>query len=201
MERPPLDLLPPLKPLKVALPSNFGEYQLAAISLVSVICNRRIAFVFVDREDDPAYCDADFVFAEFSPIWGGDNDTWENMLGVIRNTSWFMGSFKEPTAAEAFLRIVYDEHYDGLEDRMALDRIEGRSPYKIAVHLLMQCQQRMSTLLKLQRLRDKMLDALRWDVNSIPTALLFRGGALLDRQVGVRTLEELTAILDKKLTD
>ena len=157
-------LMPPLKPLKVALPLNFGEYQLAAISLVSVICNRRIAFVFVDREDDPAYCDADFVFAEFSPIWGGDNDTWENMLGVIRNTSWFMGSFKEPTAAEAFLRIVYDEHYDGLEDRMALDRIEGRSPYKIAVHLLMQCQQRMSTLLKLQRLRDKMLDALRWEV-------------------------------------
>ena len=45
------------------------------------------------------------------------------------------------------------------------------------------------------------LDALRWDVNSIPTVLLFRGGALLDRQVGVRTLEELTAILDKKLTD
>lgn len=157
-------LMPPLKPLKVALPSNFGEYQMAAISLVSVICNRRISFVFVDREDDPAYCDADFVFAEFSPIWGGDNDTWENMLGVIRNTRWFMSSFKELTAAEAFLRIVYDEHYDGLEDRMALDRLEGRSPYKIAVHQLMYCQQRMSTLLKLQRIRDKMLDALRWEV-------------------------------------
>lgn len=45
------------------------------------------------------------------------------------------------------------------------------------------------------------LDALRWDVNSIPTVLLFRGGALLDRQVGLRTAEELAAILDKKLMD
>ena len=160
--KPPL--LPPLTPIKVALPSNFGEYHMAAVGLLSVVSNRKISFVFVDREDDPAYCDADFVLTEFSPIWGGDNDVWESMLGVLRNTEWFMQSFKEQQAAEGFLRIVWDEHYDGLEDRMALDRLECRSPYKIAVHLLMYCQQRMSTLLKLQRLRDKMMDALRWEV-------------------------------------
>ena len=161
------DLKPQLLPLQtitVALPKDFGEYHMAAVGLLSVVTNRKINFEFVEKATDPGYCEADFCLTDFSPIWGGDNDTWETMIGVLRNTPWLLAEFKEPQAAEGFFREVWDEHYDGLEDRMALDRFEGRSLYKTAVHQLMYAQQRMSTLFKLCKIRDKMMDVLRWEV-------------------------------------
>lgn len=160
------DLQPKLmgSAITVALPKSFSEYHVAAVGLLSVMTNRKINFVFVGKEEDKEWCEADFCLLPWSPIWGGDNDTWETMIGVAQNTKWFLDKFQEPQAAEGFFRSLYDEYYDGLEDIMSLDRLEGRPNEKIAVHLLMYCQQRMSTLLKLQKHKDKMMHDVRVEV-------------------------------------
>jgi len=150
--------------ITVALPTNFGEYHIAAVGLLSVMTKRKINFVFVTKEEDKEWCEADICLLPWSKIWGGDNDTWETMIGVAENTQWFLDMFQEPQAAEGFFRSLYNEYYDGLEDIMALDRLEGRQNEKIAVHLLMYCQQRMSTLFKLQQFRGKMMREVRVEV-------------------------------------
>lgn len=150
--------------ITVALPTNFGEYHIAAVGLLSVVTRRKINFMFVSQEMDKNWCEADICLLPWSKLWGGDRDVWETMISVVKNTQWFLDKFQEPQAAEGFFRSLYNEYYDGLEDIMALDRLEGRTLEKTAVHLLMYCQQRMSTLLKLQQFKDKMLHEVHTEV-------------------------------------
>lgn len=181
--------------LVVALPKHFGDTHVQAVALLSWVTHRKVDCIFISGPE-PDYCTADFVLLDLSPIWGGDNDVWEVMLGILANTPWVCELFHCETAAEDFFRTVWNASYDGIYDIIMLNRMRGRSPDDTVVDALKYARGRIKTVYLRHRERGAiMVEILEATVHHMPKAVVCPARSLF---LGSRIVREWIAFVRAK---